>query len=263
MLAATSAAPCPDGCPIGDVWLCPCLWCTADAQPTGMPPDASVPQVPPPCLLDPQASVAELQWQSYQQANEAFADAVMALQLSDSDYVWVQDYHLMLLPKMLRERAPSMSIGWFLHTPFSTSEMYRTLPHREEILRGVLGADLVGFHIYDYARHFHVSCSRVLGTGGTEGITEGNGAFRPSPPRPRPIVHAFSHYHPPIALFSVPLSPSLVDSPIALFSVPTLPLPSSRCLSPNARHCHPPVATLPVPHPSLPLSRLQPPERVG
>lgn len=125
-------------------------------------------------MLDSQAQVAELQWQAYQKANAAFADAVMGLQLSDSDLVWVQDYHLILLPRMLRERAPQMSIGWFLHTPFATSEMYRTLPHREEILRGVLGADLVGFHIYDYARHFHVACSRVLGTGGAEGVTEGN-----------------------------------------------------------------------------------------
>ena len=80
----------------------------------------------------------------------------------------------MLLPKMLRETSPQMAIGWFLHTPFATSEMYRTLPHREEILRGVLGADLVGFHIYDYARHFHTASSRVLGTGGAEGVTEGN-----------------------------------------------------------------------------------------
>ena len=53
----------------------------------------------------------------------------------------VQDYHLMLLPKYLREHAPGLAIGWFLHTPFATSEMYRTLPHREEILRGVMGAD--------------------------------------------------------------------------------------------------------------------------
>ena len=73
------------------------------------------------------------------------------------------------------------SIGWFLHTPFATSEMYRTLPHREEILRGVLGADLVGFHIYDYARNFHLSCARVLGMGGNDGITEGlmNDPFPP------------------------------------------------------------------------------------
>ena len=94
-------------------------------------------------MLDSQASVAELQWDAYQTANAAFADAVMSLELTDSDLVWVQDYHLMLLPRYLRERSPNMSIGWFLHTPFATSEMYRTLPHREEILRGVLGADLV------------------------------------------------------------------------------------------------------------------------
>jgi hypothetical protein len=81
-------------------------------------------------MLDSQASVAELQWQAYQVANEAFCDAVLSLKLSDSDLIWVQDYHLMLLPKMLRERAPQMAIGWFLHTPFATSEMYRTLPHR-------------------------------------------------------------------------------------------------------------------------------------
>ena len=66
----------------------------------------------------------------------------MSLEPDQDDLVWVQDYHLMLLPRYLRERMPSLSIGWFLHTPFCTSEMYRTLGHREEILRGVLSADL-------------------------------------------------------------------------------------------------------------------------
>jgi hypothetical protein len=66
----------------------------------------------------------------------------MSLEPDQDDLVWVQDYHLMLLPRFLRERMPSLSIGWFLHTPFCTSEMYRTLGHREEILRGVLSADL-------------------------------------------------------------------------------------------------------------------------
>jgi len=65
---------------------------------------------------------------------------------------------------MLRERAPNIKIGWFLHTPFPSSEIYRTLPRRKEILRGVLAADLVGFHIYDYVRHFLTSCNRILGT---------------------------------------------------------------------------------------------------
>jgi len=125
-------------------------------------------------MLDSHTSLAELQWKAYQDANRAFAEAVLSLQLDDSDLVWVQDYHLMLVPKYLRDHMPRLSIGWFLHTPFTTSEMYRTLPHREEILRGVLGADLCGFHIYDYGRHFHTSCARVLGIGGDTGITEGN-----------------------------------------------------------------------------------------
>ena len=105
--------------------------------------------------------------------------------------MWVQDYHLMLLPRYLRERMPSLSIGWFLHTPFCTSEMYRTLGHREEILRGVLSADLCGFHIYDFARHFHTSCTRVLGTGGADGVTEGNEGIYSHATRRSTAVDAF------------------------------------------------------------------------
>ena len=54
-------------------------------------------------------------------------------------------------------------VGWFLHTPFPSSEIYRTLPVREEVLRAVLKADLIGFHTYDYARHFVSACTRILG----------------------------------------------------------------------------------------------------
>ena len=56
-----------------------------------------------------------------------------------------------------------MQVGWFLHTPFPSSEIYRTLPVREEVLRAVLKADLIGFHTYDYARHFVSACTRILG----------------------------------------------------------------------------------------------------
>ena len=65
-----------------------------------------------------------------------------------------------------------MKVGWFLHTPFPSSEIYRTLPVREEVLRATLGADLIGFHTYDYARHFISSCTRILGL---EGTPEGEG----------------------------------------------------------------------------------------
>jgi trehalose-6-phosphate synthase len=69
----------------------------------------------------------------------------------------------MLVPAMLRRRAPGLSIGFFLHTPFPSSEVYRLLPAREEVLRGLLGADYVSFQVGDYARHFRSSCLRILG----------------------------------------------------------------------------------------------------
>ena len=86
--------------------------------------------------------------------------------MEDDDIIWVHDYHLMLLPAMLREeigmKKSNIKIGFFLHTPFPSSEIYRILPVREEILYGVLQSDLIGFHTFDYARHFLSSCSKIL-----------------------------------------------------------------------------------------------------
>ncbi|GLC47635.1 hypothetical protein PLESTB_000009400 [Pleodorina starrii] len=118
----------------------------------------------------------QLQWQAYQMANEKFADVVLA-EYATNDVVWVQDYHLMLLPSLLKQNVPKMKVGFFLHTPFPSSEMYRTLPVREEVLRAVLAADLVGFHTYDYARHFISSCTRILGLEGTPEGVENNGVL--------------------------------------------------------------------------------------
>jgi trehalose 6-phosphate synthase/phosphatase len=101
-------------------------------------------------------------WQRYVNVNERFADAIVEHSGSDSR-VWVHDFHLMLVPAMLRRRAPGLSIGFFLHTPFPSSEVYRLLPAREEVLRGLLGADYVSFQVGDYARHFRSSCLRILG----------------------------------------------------------------------------------------------------
>jgi trehalose 6-phosphate synthase/phosphatase len=83
----------------------------------------------------------------------------------------------MMLPAKLKEEHPNMKVGWFLHTPFPSSEIYRMLPVREELLLSVLSADLVGFHTYDYARHFVSACSRILGFEGTPEGVEDNGNF--------------------------------------------------------------------------------------
>lgn len=101
-------------------------------------------------------------WSAYSKANHRFAEAVMQV-YQPGDLVWVQDYHLMLLPSLLRKRLRDVMIGFFLHTPFPSSEVYRILPVRNKILQGVLAADLIGFHTYDYARHFLSVCTRILG----------------------------------------------------------------------------------------------------
>lgn len=102
-------------------------------------------------------------WQAYVSANKIFADKVMEIISPDDDYVWVHDYHLMVLPTFLRKRFNKVRLGFFLHSPFPSSEIYRTLPVRDEILRAMLNADLIGFHTFDYARHFLSCCSRMLG----------------------------------------------------------------------------------------------------
>lgn len=102
-------------------------------------------------------------WQAYVRANKIFADRVMEVSNLEEDFVWVHDYHLMILPTFLRKKFNRVKLGFFLHSPFPSSEIYRTLPVREEILRGLLNCDLVGFHTFDYARHFLSCCSRMLG----------------------------------------------------------------------------------------------------
>ncbi|WP_124981073.1 bifunctional alpha,alpha-trehalose-phosphate synthase (UDP-forming)/trehalose-phosphatase [Nonlabens xiamenensis] len=101
-------------------------------------------------------------WESYKSVNQKFADVVLE-NLEDGDTVWVHDYQLMLLPQLIKEKRPEVSIGFFLHIPFPSYEVFRTIPWREEILNGLLGADLLGFHTYDYERHFLSSVSRILG----------------------------------------------------------------------------------------------------
>src|SRR5690606_27481786 len=86
-----------------------------------------------------------------------------ARRLQPGDVVWIHDYQLLLVPALLRELAPDAKIGFFLHIPFPATPILRALPHREALLKGLLGADLVGFHTPSYARHFASALQRVLG----------------------------------------------------------------------------------------------------
>ena len=101
-------------------------------------------------------------WNSYLKVNEIFRDEILK-HLRPNDIVWIHDYHFLLLPQMLRELVPDISIGFFLHVPFPSSSVFRILPKREVLLRGMLGADYLGFHTYRYLQHFRTSMLRLLG----------------------------------------------------------------------------------------------------
>lgn len=101
-------------------------------------------------------------WDAYERVNKTFCDAVVEI-AGPKDTIWVHDYHLMLLPRLIREKLPHAAIGFFLHIPFPSFEVFRLLPWRKELLKGLLGADLVGFHTYDYVQHFLNSVRALLG----------------------------------------------------------------------------------------------------
>ncbi|HLU90356.1 MAG TPA: bifunctional alpha,alpha-trehalose-phosphate synthase (UDP-forming)/trehalose-phosphatase, partial [Cyclobacteriaceae bacterium] len=101
-------------------------------------------------------------WDAYVRVNKKFCDAVLE-KAGHDDTIWVHDYQLLLLPQMLRELLPNVTIAFFQHIPFPSYEIIRMLPWRKEILKGMVGADLIGFHTYDDMRHFLSSAGRLLG----------------------------------------------------------------------------------------------------
>jgi trehalose 6-phosphate synthase/phosphatase len=107
-------------------------------------------------------------WAAYKTVNALFSKAIVK-HATPQTTIWVHDYHLMLLPQLLRTALPKSSIGFFLHIPFPSFEIFRLSPNRKEILEGLLGADLVGFHTYSYAQHFMSSVLRTLGHESTNG----------------------------------------------------------------------------------------------
>ncbi len=100
-------------------------------------------------------------WNQYRRVNNKFCEAVMKVAEPD-DVIWIHDYQLLLLPTMLRKETPDFTIGFFLHIPFPSHELFRLIPWRSELLNGMLGADLLGFHTYDDVHHFMVAASRIL-----------------------------------------------------------------------------------------------------
>ncbi|KAI8070783.1 glycosyltransferase family 20-domain-containing protein [Gongronella butleri] len=128
-----------------------------------------------PSAKDKMAATLQQRFQSYailppddvfeghynQYCKQLFADKIASI-YQQGDIIWVNDYHLMLLPKMLRDKLPNAIIGFFMHIPFPSSELFRCLPSRKLLLEGILQADLVGFQTYSFARHFLQTCSRIL-----------------------------------------------------------------------------------------------------
>jgi trehalose 6-phosphate synthase/phosphatase len=107
------------------------------------------------------STFSETHWETYVEVNKKFSQSVID-KIAPGDTVWIHDYQLMLCPKIIKDARPDVNIGFFLHIPFPSFEIFRTFPCREALLEGMLGADLIGFHTYDYERHFLSSVRRIL-----------------------------------------------------------------------------------------------------
>lgn len=115
-------------------------------------------------LNDIGAKAQQSLWFVYSTVHKMFREKVLEL-YQQKDLIWIHGFHLLLLPSFLRRRIPTAKIGYFFHTPFPSSEIWRTISRREELLLGILGADQIGFHLYEYARHFLTNCQRLMGCG--------------------------------------------------------------------------------------------------
>ncbi|MGN7823750.1 bifunctional alpha,alpha-trehalose-phosphate synthase (UDP-forming)/trehalose-phosphatase [Chitinophaga sp. 22536] len=112
-------------------------------------------------------------WDAYYQVNKKFRDIVLQV-AEQGDIIWIHDYQLLLLPGMLRAEMPEMSIGFFNHIPFPSYELFRLIPWRAELLEGMLGADLMGFHTFDDTRHFLNAASRILPVNTSANVVSNN-----------------------------------------------------------------------------------------
>ena len=107
------------------------------------------------------ATYKQSNWDYYITVNQKFRDIILSV-AEPGDIIWIHDYQLLLLPGLVRNELPDVSIGFFLHIPFPSHEMFRLIPWRSELLEGMLGADLIGFHTFDDVRHFLGATTRIL-----------------------------------------------------------------------------------------------------
>ena len=115
--------------------------------------------------LDVQFDVEEenMMWSVYKTFNDAYMEPILEVYESNKDMVWIHDTYLMLLPKYVRRRLINGRIGFTMHSPFPSSDIYKMFEYRKMILKSLLCSDLIGFHIFEYARHFYSACNRLLG----------------------------------------------------------------------------------------------------
>lgn len=110
-------------------------------------------------------------WEAYVRVNEKFCEAILK-KAGPEDTIWVHDYQLLLLPQMLREKLPNATIAFFQHIPFPSYEIIRMIPWRKQLLEGMVGADLIGFHTYDDMRHFLSAVGRITGLSSESGYIQ-------------------------------------------------------------------------------------------
>ncbi|MCG9970350.1 bifunctional alpha,alpha-trehalose-phosphate synthase (UDP-forming)/trehalose-phosphatase [Christiangramia crocea] len=118
----------------------------------------------------------DVEWESYQKVNDQFCMEVLKI-AEDNDTVWVHDYHLMLLPALLKKKKPSLKVGFFLHIPFPSYEIFRMLPWASQILDGISSADLIGFHTEAYRKYFHECQEKIRKSGDNISTPRNTGVF--------------------------------------------------------------------------------------
>lgn len=100
-------------------------------------------------------------WNTYKAVNHKFVENLIQI-IEPKDMLWIHDIYLLLTPIILKKRNINNNLGFFMHSPFPSSDIYKTFQYRAELLKSLLCCDLIGFHIFEYARNFFTACSKIL-----------------------------------------------------------------------------------------------------